>query len=75
LEKHARLPAAELKEIWRQRADAHKAMVADLRGGNLENAFKRLDKLGMLREMDADQRHEALATDYTAAVSELKIFP
>jgi len=68
LEKHASLPAAELKEIWRQKADAHKAVVADLQGGNLESAFKRLDKLGMLREMDADQRHEALATDYAAAV-------
>jgi len=68
LEKHASLPAAELKEIWRQKADSHKAVVADLRGGNLESAFKRLDKLGMLREMDADKRHEALATDYTAAV-------
>jgi conjugative relaxase-like TrwC/TraI family protein len=68
LEKHASLPAAELKEIWRQKADAHKAVVADLQGGNLEGAFKRLDKLGMLREMDADKRHEALATDYVAAV-------
>jgi conjugative relaxase-like TrwC/TraI family protein len=68
LEKHATLPAAELKEIWRQKADSHKAVVADLRGGNLEGAFKRLDKLGMLREMDADKRHEALATDYAAAV-------
>jgi conjugative relaxase-like TrwC/TraI family protein len=68
LEKHARLPAAELKEIWRQKADAHKSVVADLRGGNLEGAFKRLDKLGMLREMDADKQHEALATDYAAAV-------
>ena len=68
LEKHANLHAAELKEIWRQKADSHKAVVADLRNGNLENAFKRLDKLGMLREMDADKRHEALATDYAAAV-------
>jgi ATP-dependent exoDNAse (exonuclease V) alpha subunit len=72
LEKHANLQAAELKEIWRQKADSHKAVVADLRSGNLENAFKRLDKLGMLREMDADKRHEALATDYAAAVSEGK---
>jgi len=68
LEKHANLQAAELKEIWRQKADSHKAVVADLQGGNLESAFKRLDKLGMLREMDADKRHEALATDYAAAV-------
>jgi conjugative relaxase-like TrwC/TraI family protein len=72
LEKHASLPTAELKEIWRQKADSHKAVVADLRGGDLESAFKRLDKLGMLREMDADKRHEALATDYAAAVREGK---
>jgi len=68
LEKHANLQAAELKEIWRQKADSHKAVVADLRGGNLEGAFKQLDKLGMLREMEADKRNEALATDYAAAV-------
>ncbi len=43
-------------------------MVADLRAGNLENAFRRLDKLGMLREMDADKRHETLAADYAASV-------
>jgi ATP-dependent exoDNAse (exonuclease V) alpha subunit len=72
LEKHASLPAVELKEIWRQKADAHKTVVADLRGGNLESAFRRLDKLGMLREMDADKRHEALATEYVAAVSKGK---
>ena len=47
-------------------------MVADLRAGNLEKAFKQLDKLGMLREMDADERHDALATDYAAAISEGK---
>jgi ATP-dependent exoDNAse (exonuclease V) alpha subunit len=68
LEKHADLRAAELKEIWRQKADAHKAVVANLRAGDLEHAFKRLDKLGMLREMDADKRHEALAADYAAAM-------
>jgi conjugative relaxase-like TrwC/TraI family protein len=68
LERHANLQAAELQEIWRQKAEAHKAVVADLRDGSLESAFKRLDKLGMLRELDADKRHEALATDYAAAV-------
>jgi conjugative relaxase-like TrwC/TraI family protein len=72
LEQYASLQAAELTQIRRQKADAHKAVVADLQGGNLEGAFKKLDKLGMLREMDADQRHEALATDYAAAVSEGK---
>ena len=72
LEQHADLQAAELTQIRRQKADAHKAVVADLRAGNLEKAFKRLDRLGMLREMDADQRHEALATDYAVAVKDGK---
>ncbi|HEV2328841.1 MAG TPA: MobF family relaxase [Verrucomicrobiae bacterium] len=72
LEQHASLQAAELTQIRRQKADTHKAVVADLRAGNLENAFKRLDKLGMLREMDADKRHDALATDYVAAVKKGK---
>jgi ATP-dependent exoDNAse (exonuclease V) alpha subunit len=47
-------------------------VVGDLRAGNLEHAFTQLDRLGMLREMDADKRHEALATDYVAAVNEGK---
>jgi ATP-dependent exoDNAse (exonuclease V) alpha subunit len=72
LERHANLQAAELTKIWRQKMDAHKAVVADLRAGDLEHAFKRLDKLGMLWEMDADKRHEALAVDYTAAIGEGK---
>ena len=68
LENHAGLKAAELTEIRRQKADAHKAVVADLRGGDLESAFKRLDALGMLREMPSETRHEALADDYAAAI-------
>ena len=73
LEQHASLQAAELTEIRRQKANAHKAVVADLRAGDLENAFNRLDRLGMLREMDAEDRHEALATDYVVAVKKGQI--
>ncbi len=72
LEQHAGLQAAELKEIWRQKADEHKAIVADLRVGNLQRAFQRLDKLGMFRELPTKERDEALAVDYAAAVSEDK---
>jgi conjugative relaxase-like TrwC/TraI family protein len=72
LEQHAGLQAAELKEIWRQKADAHKAIVASLRAGDLEHAFKRLNKLGMLRELAPEDRHETLAADYVAAVKEGK---
>jgi ATP-dependent exoDNAse (exonuclease V) alpha subunit len=72
LEQHAHLHAAELTEIRRQKAGAHKAVVADLRAGNLDRAFTKLDRFGMLREMDADKRHEALATEYAAAVKKGK---
>lgn len=72
LEQHAGLQAAELKEIWRQKADSHKAIVADLQAGNLENAFARLNKLGMVRELALEDRHEALAADYVAAVEDGK---
>ena len=72
LEQHADLQAAELKEIWRQKADDHKAIVADLRAGELERAFKRLDKLGMLRELASENRHDGLAADYVSAVKDNK---
>lgn len=72
LEQHAGLQAAELTEIRRQKADAHKAIVADLRAGHLERAFTQLEKLGMLRELVPEDRHEALATDYVVAREEGK---
>ncbi|PYJ63766.1 MAG: conjugal transfer protein [Verrucomicrobia bacterium] len=72
LEKYAGLQAAELKEIWRQKADSHKAIVAELRAGDLEPAFKQLEKLGMLRELEPEQRHETLAADYVSAVKKGK---
>jgi conjugative relaxase-like TrwC/TraI family protein len=68
LENHAGLKAAQLTEIRRQKAEAHKNIVADLRGGDLEGAFKHLDALGMLRELPSEIRHEALASDYAAAI-------
>jgi hypothetical protein len=68
LETHADLQVAELTQIRRQKADAHKAIVADLRARNLDGAFSRLNRLGMVKEKDADQRHDALAVDYVAAV-------
>jgi len=72
LEKHAGLQAAELKEIWRQKADSHKAVIVDLRLGDLEQAFKKLDNFGMMRELPAESRDEALAADYVAAINEKK---
>lgn len=72
MEKHANLKAAELKGIWRQKADSDKAIVADLPAGGLERAFKRLEKLGMLREFAPEDRREALAADSITAVKKGK---
>lgn len=72
LEQHAGLEAAELKEIWRQKADSHKAIVADLRNGRLEHAFNRLNRFGMVRELAPEDRHDVLAADYVAAIEEDK---
>ena len=46
LEKHAGLQAAELTEIRRQKADAHKAVVADLRGGQFGKRFQAIGQAG-----------------------------
>jgi conjugative relaxase-like TrwC/TraI family protein len=72
LENHAGLKAAELTVIRRQKAEAHKSLVAGLRGGDLEGAFKQLDALGMLRELPSQTRHEVLADDYSAAIKRRK---
>ncbi len=58
LENHAGLKAAQLTEIRRQKAEAHKNIVADLRGGDLVGAFKQFDALGILRELPSETRHE-----------------
>ncbi|HEY3913044.1 MAG TPA: MobF family relaxase [Verrucomicrobiae bacterium] len=72
LENHANLKAAVLQEIRRQKADEHKAVVAALRAGNLKEAMTRMEKLGMLREVSSENRHEKLAADYVAAVAKGK---
>ncbi|MDX1951068.1 MAG: MobF family relaxase [Verrucomicrobiota bacterium] len=72
LEKYAGLEAVELTEIRRQKSDEHKAIVADLRCGNLQSAFKGLNRLGMIRSRLLENQHEALAGDYGAALNKGK---
>lgn len=72
LENHAGLKAAELQTIWRQKADYHKALVADLRAGRLKEAFEKLDAHQMLRELEREKRYQALAADYIRALDEKK---
>jgi len=65
LEEEAGLVSAEVKEIQRQAGD-YKAAVKALSEGHTADGFKRLDELGWVREVPADDRYRQLAAEYVA---------
>lgn len=67
LETEAGLKAAEVKEIQRQK-DKYKAAVKELAEGKAAVGFDRLDELGWIRELPAEERYAQLARDYVAAI-------
>lgn len=81
IEKHAGLKPAEIGTIRRQdpmRGEsaserrfirAYRAAVKAAAQGNVVESFERLDRLGCVRELNFEQRREALATEYVAAVN------
>ncbi len=71
IEEEAGLVPAEVKEIQRQKG-AYKEAVKDLSEGRVAEGFKRLDELGWVREIAADERYKLLAADYIEAVGEGK---
>ena len=71
LEEKAGVRVAEVSEILRQQGDYKKAAKA-LSEGNTEAAFKVLDKLGWIREVDDKERYQVLADAYLAAAAERK---
>ena len=72
LERHAGLQAAEIKTIRRQTDLTYRQAVMALRHGNVESGFARLDRLGAVREVPADERYQSLAADYLQAVQDRK---
>ena len=72
LEKHAGLQAAELKNIRRQLHPTYRAAIADLRQGDIESGFAKLNTLGAIKETSADSRHQQLAADYVQSVKDKK---
>lgn len=73
LENEAGLKPAELSRIYRQTTLAYReAVEAISRGeaGGVEEGFDRLDAMGAIREMDGEERYEALAGDYLRTVLE-----
>ena len=72
LENNAGLQAAELKHIRRQLHPTYRAAVADLRQGDIENGFAKLNALGAIKETSADSRYQQLAADYVQSVKDRK---
>lgn len=71
LEEEAGLVPAEVKEIQRQKGE-YKEAVKSLAEGRTGEGFNRLDKLGWVKEIPADERYRQLAADYVAAVEDGK---
>lgn len=72
LETHAGLQAVELKNIRRQANPTYRDAVADLRQGNIEKGFAKLDQLGAISEITSEERYKLLAADYVQAVKDKK---
>lgn len=71
LEEKAGLRVAEVTEIVRQDKEYKKA-AGLLSKGEIEEAFKELDKLGWIRQVPDSDRYRQLADAYLAAVAEKK---
>lgn len=67
LEEEAGLKPAEIREIQRQR-DQYKAAVKDLSEGHTDAGFRRLDRLGWIREVPDEDRYGALASAYVESL-------
>lgn len=65
LSKYAGLPIIEVTKIRRQQVESYKLAVKALSRGNLAEAFRRLDELGAVVEVESDaERYRLLAQDY-----------
>ena len=71
LQTHAGITAVSVGTIQRQRGN-YKAAVECISRGDLDDGFAKLDRLGAIREVADELRHQELAADYVAAVREMK---
>ncbi len=67
LEEEAGIKPAEVREIQRQK-DEYKLAVKALSEGRTEDGFNRLDGLGWIREVDAEDRYRLLAQSYIESI-------
>ena len=65
LQDYAGIVPGRLQEIWRQKHQGYKAVVADIAGGRRVQAFDRLDALGWVKRVDGNA---PLVDDYMAGL-------
>lgn len=68
LEEEAGLMPAELRQIKRQRAE-YKDIVHAVSEGRIGDAFREMNRLGWVRQVDDEERYGQLAKDYIESVS------
>jgi conjugative relaxase-like TrwC/TraI family protein len=71
LEQQAGLRSAIVSEIKRQQGK-YKEAVEDLAKGDIEAGFEKLDRMGVIKEIKSEERHEQLAMDYLKAIRQGK---
>lgn len=69
LQRYARVPTASLREIRRQVHPGYRAAVAALARGSVQDAFRRFEELGAVRELPVPgELFRAAAVDYATQV-------
>jgi conjugative relaxase-like TrwC/TraI family protein len=68
LEEGAGIVPAEIRDIQRQKSN-YKQVVKALSEGRTVDAFRQLDQLGWIKQVDRSERYKILARDYVQAIS------
>lgn len=66
------IKVAEVSKIYRQRTEEYRSIVNDLASANIKRAFEKLDAMGAIREVDADNPYTNLADAYIDALKRRK---
>jgi len=68
----AKIPAAEIKTIYRQKNEQYRQAVTDLSDGRIKAGFEKLDSLQAIVEVDPVKPYEQLVSDYLSALDKGK---
>lgn len=68
----AKIPAAEVSKIYRQKDKIYKAAVEDLSKGHIQQAFEKLNSIAAIKTVDPLRSNEQLVEDYLAVIKKRK---